>query len=70
MGKKRKSKAAKKFAEQTSRKWLNEVSPTHDHRAILEADVKAEPTDGWMYYSNLGGAESGATPRAKPRKRG
>jgi hypothetical protein len=67
MGKKKRSQnVVKKFAEQTSRRWLNAVNPTHDHRAILEADVKPEPSDHWMYYSNLGGAESRG---AKPQKR-
>ena len=65
----RKNKAAKAkmLAGQTTRKWLAKVNP--DYRDI-QSDVKAKPTEHWMYYDNLGGAESRlsqVTPIAKRR---
>lgn len=54
---KRKNKAAtaKVLAEQTTRKWLAKVNPNY---LDTQCEVKAEPTEHWMYYGNLGGAES------------
>jgi hypothetical protein len=67
MSKKNGRKSAKTLAGKTTREWLSKVNP--DYRDT-QGEVKAGPTDHWMYYSSLGGADSRITVGSRTPKRG